>query len=221
MYSFQLTYSSCIDALLGKSYVYGLFEQFDLGSEALKKAKEVAPTDERVEVMIKELERLKSKEHPNEDEEEEEEQATEEQEEMEDEEEEEEEEEEDEKNQVSEEKSANGECVNCCSFGNRSNNITLTHHFLDSIPMLVTDGVMTKQFYEALETIFSYFDEDKDGAWNNKELDTFYRTVNGNPIDKKTVMFLKQHFSINKKGFLTEEGFMEFYLSQTAGKVIT
>jgi len=87
------------------------------------------------------------------------------------------------------------------------------------VPLLVKDGVMTKEFYEVLVKIFHFFDEDGDGAWNSKELNTFYQTVNGVAIDKNTVLFLSQHFHKNSKGFITQKGFLEFYLSQTAGGV--
>jgi len=87
------------------------------------------------------------------------------------------------------------------------------------VPLLVKDGVMTKEFYEVLVKIFHFFDEDGDGAWNSKELNTFYQTVNEVAIDKNTVLFLSQHFHKNSKGFITQKGFLEFYLSQTAGGV--
>lgn len=50
-----------------------------------------------------------------------------------------------------------------------------------------------------------------------KELDAFSLVVNGRPIDAKTIQFLRSHFHTNRKGHLTLEGFLDFYLSQTAG----
>lgn len=85
------------------------------------------------------------------------------------------------------------------------------------IPMLVKNGVMTKEFYQTLTTIFSHFDKDKDGALNTKEIDAFWKEVNGEPIDDAALTFLSQNFDKNKDGFITLQGFLELYLSQTAG----
>ncbi len=60
--------------------------------------------------------------------------------------------------------------------------------------MIDKEGVMTKEFYEALTTAFTFFDKDCDGVFSPKELDAFYQTVNGEPIDKETVSFLRKHF---------------------------
>jgi len=86
------------------------------------------------------------------------------------------------------------------------------------IPSLVEKGVMTKGFYDVLMTVFDHFDQDHDDALDEKELEAFYQTVNGEPLNPAVVDFLTRNFSIDSKGHLTREGFMEFYLSQTAGE---
>lgn len=72
---------------------------------------------------------------------------------------------------------------------------------LDKEVLLIDNkGVMTKEFYKVLCLIFSEYDEDSDGAWNENELNKFYIAVNSVPIDKKTIQFLKSNFHSNKKG---------------------
>jgi hypothetical protein len=50
-------------------------------------------------------------------------------------------------------------------------------------------------------------------------LDEFFLTVNGAPTDNNAIQFLKKNFNCNSKGWITLQGFMELYLSQTAGGV--
>ncbi|PRP86847.1 hypothetical protein PROFUN_05064 [Planoprotostelium fungivorum] len=86
------------------------------------------------------------------------------------------------------------------------------------VPLLIENGVMTKQFYEVLVKIFSHYDRDADGVWSDRELADFYMAVNGEEIDQGTIQFLRSHFDC-KRGKLTETGFLEFYTSQTDGGV--
>jgi Ca2+-binding EF-hand superfamily protein len=76
---------------------------------------------------------------------------------------------------------------------------------------------MTKRFFEVLSLIFHYYDKDKDGAWKTSELNEFYVAVNGENVDDTTINFIRGHFTTTSHGHLTLEGFLELYLSQTAG----
>lgn len=86
-----------------------------------------------------------------------------------------------------------------------------------TIPELVENGVMTKKFYECLVQVFDYYDKDQDGAWNHTELNDFFKCVNNVDVDKNTEDFLRKNFAKNRKGWITKEGFLQLYLSQTAG----
>ena len=54
-------------------------------------------------------------------------------------------------------------------------------------------------------------------AYFIEELESFYQTVNGEPLDLNVLQFLTSNFQVNAQGDLNREGFMQFYLEQTAG----
>jgi Ca2+-binding EF-hand superfamily protein len=81
--------------------------------------------------------------------------------------------------------------------------------------LLTKDNQLSPALQEVLIEIFNKFDTDQDGALNNKELDSFIFKTNG---AHPPVAFLRQmglRFGSNKKGWLTLEGFLSFYLEQT------
>ncbi|ORY06716.1 hypothetical protein K493DRAFT_203001 [Basidiobolus meristosporus CBS 931.73] len=68
---------------------------------------------------------------------------------------------------------------------------------------------------KALYEIFERFDEDKDGALNEKELEAFSSATNGEPFDEDTIEEIKDNFDINDDGHLTKKGFYQMYHLQT------
>jgi Ca2+-binding EF-hand superfamily protein len=76
---------------------------------------------------------------------------------------------------------------------------------------------MTENFYSVLGVIFQFFDRDGDGGLNRSELNNFWQTVNGEPIDKQSLQFLQRHFEHDRRGRLTHTGLLQLFLSQTAG----
>eukprot|EP01125_Pyxidicula_operculata_P022439 TRINITY_DN9176_c0_g1_i1.p1 TRINITY_DN9176_c0_g1~~TRINITY_DN9176_c0_g1_i1.p1 ORF type:complete len:224 (+),score=73.11 TRINITY_DN9176_c0_g1_i1:57-728(+) len=88
---------------------------------------------------------------------------------------------------------------------------------LANIPGLVEDGEMTEKFIATLVEIFQRFDVDKDNSLSDAELNKFHQVVNGTPIAKQTLAFLHENFEVDAKGYLTQDGFIAFYLSQTLG----
>lgn len=202
--------SEYVPAYLGKAYVYGLQENFEEGEISLLQAKQIDPDDNRIEEMLKELNKMK----PGSDDESIENGKNKEENEGE-------EKEENEKNEGEEEKEENEKEDGKEEVIEDDKEIVIeapNQPVAETIPLLVENGVMTEQFYQTLVIIFSHFDkESKDGAWNAKELDAFFLQVNGSPPDSATKQFIKKKFQVNKKGWLTIEGFMQLYLSQTAG----
>lgn len=58
--------------------------------------------------------------------------------------------------------------------------------------------------------------KDKDGSLSNSELNDFHMVVNGSPIEESTIDFLLTNCESDDKG-LTLNGFIGFYVAQTAG----
>jgi len=83
---------------------------------------------------------------------------------------------------------------------------------------LIEDGVPTAKFLVALSEVFKRFDKDGDGGWKHEELDAFHRQVNGTPVSQNVEQFLTTNFSVNSRGYLTENGLVTFYLAQTQGE---
>ncbi|KAI8881534.1 hypothetical protein K501DRAFT_188751, partial [Backusella circina FSU 941] len=78
---------------------------------------------------------------------------------------------------------------------------------------------LTPELLKTLLEIFDKFDQDKDRALNPKEWDHFvYYTNDQHPSDALLVQ-IAQQFGANKKGWLTLEGFLAFYLEQTLNDI--
>ncbi|GAN02825.1 hypothetical protein MAM1_0028d02272 [Mucor ambiguus] len=80
---------------------------------------------------------------------------------------------------------------------------------------LLHDNQLSKALTDVLEEVFSKFDADNDGALNAKELDSFIFTTNGAHPPPAFLRQMGLRFGANKKGWLTKEGFLAFYLEQT------
>lgn len=81
--------------------------------------------------------------------------------------------------------------------------------------LLTEENQLSKALEQVLEEVFNKFDQDQDGALNPKELDSFIFTTNG---AHPPAAFLRQmglRFGANKKGWLSKDGFLAFYLEQT------
>ncbi|KAI9339136.1 hypothetical protein BD770DRAFT_415316 [Pilaira anomala] len=81
--------------------------------------------------------------------------------------------------------------------------------------LLTEDNQLSEALQQVLEEVFNKFDQDQDGALNPKELDSFIFITNG---AHPPAAFLRQmglRFGANKKGWLSKEGFLAFYLEQT------
>jgi len=88
------------------------------------------------------------------------------------------------------------------------------------MPSLIDDDSwdFTDPCKVALEEIFSRYDLDKDGCLNDKELDDFAISCNGKPFDTNSKHEIQENFNVNEKGYLTLEGFLEMYHTQTSAE---
>ncbi|KAL1924044.1 uncharacterized protein VTP21DRAFT_7079 [Calcarisporiella thermophila] len=82
---------------------------------------------------------------------------------------------------------------------------------------LLENGQFTPLLKQALIEIFNDFDADGDGALAPEELDNFVFTTNGDHAPPGFAQQLGMRFDSNSKGWLTCNGFLEFYLEQTLG----
>jgi len=85
----------------------------------------------------------------------------------------------------------------------------------DGAPLLDSSKALSAPLKAALTDIFNTFDKDKDGGLSPTELSDFVFKTNGS---RPPQAFLKQmglQFGKNAKGYLTLEGFFNFFLEQT------
>jgi Ca2+-binding EF-hand superfamily protein len=80
---------------------------------------------------------------------------------------------------------------------------------------LLHDNQLSTALKDVLVEVFNKFDQDKDGALNAKELDSFIFVTNGAHPPPAFLRQMGLRFGANKKGWLTKEGFLAFYLEQT------
>lgn len=80
---------------------------------------------------------------------------------------------------------------------------------------LLVDNQLSPSLQQVLLEVFNKFDTDGDGALNNKELDQFIFITNGAHPPPAFLRQMGQRFGANKKGWLSQEGFLAFYLEQT------
>ncbi|KAI8887345.1 hypothetical protein K501DRAFT_175633, partial [Backusella circina FSU 941] len=91
-------------------------------------------------------------------------------------------------------------------------------HKETQIPLLVHDN-LSPELLKVLFEIFHTFDKDRDGALCPKELDHFVFSTNGQHPPISFIEQMGQRFGANEQGWLTQEGFMAFYLEQTLDDV--
>jgi len=73
------------------------------------------------------------------------------------------------------------------------------------------------RFVEVLKEIWARFNPtSKDETWTDKALSDFHLAVNGTPIADTSIGFLKENFETNANNLLTHNGFVGFYVYQSA-----
>ncbi|KFH68140.1 hypothetical protein MVEG_06869 [Podila verticillata NRRL 6337] len=85
----------------------------------------------------------------------------------------------------------------------------------DGAPLLDSTKTLSTQLKSALTDIFQTFDQDKDGGLSPQELSEFVFKTNGS---RPPAAFLTQmgiQFGKTSKGYLSLEGFFNFFLEQT------
>ncbi|KAG2197839.1 hypothetical protein INT47_009720 [Mucor saturninus] len=80
---------------------------------------------------------------------------------------------------------------------------------------LLVDNQISPALHQVLVEVFNRFDVDRDGALNNKELDQFIFITNGAHPPPAFLRQMGLRFGANKRGWLSQEGFLAFYLEQT------
>lgn len=81
--------------------------------------------------------------------------------------------------------------------------------------LLTADNQLSTALHDVLVEVFNKFDTDKDGALNAKELGSFIFKTNGQHPPPAFLRQMGLRFGANKKGWLSQEGFLAFYLEQT------
>eukprot|EP01112_Ceratiomyxa_fruticulosa_P019027 TRINITY_DN6160_c0_g1_i1.p1 TRINITY_DN6160_c0_g1~~TRINITY_DN6160_c0_g1_i1.p1 ORF type:complete len:160 (-),score=52.85 TRINITY_DN6160_c0_g1_i1:40-519(-) len=79
---------------------------------------------------------------------------------------------------------------------------------------------ITPKFEAVLKEIFTEFDQDKDGALNDDEINNYFKACNdGKPIDEDSLQQIRENFidSEKKEKNLTFGGFVSMYCMQTGG----
>jgi len=86
-----------------------------------------------------------------------------------------------------------------------------------NVPKLISNNTLSERFVEILQEVFAFFDKNKDEALSPTELDAFTRFVNGQPINKQTIRYMKENLDWAPNKGLTQEGFFQLYVAQTIG----
>jgi hypothetical protein len=81
--------------------------------------------------------------------------------------------------------------------------------------LLTEDNQLSPALHDVLVEIFKKFDQDGDEALNAKELDSFIFKTNGAHPPPQFLRQMGLRFGANKKGWLSLDGFLAFYLEQT------
>ncbi|KAJ3368789.1 hypothetical protein GGF31_006076 [Allomyces arbusculus] len=71
---------------------------------------------------------------------------------------------------------------------------------------------------QALRAVFAQNDRDRDGAWTHRELRDFIGAMNGARPDIAFCQQFARMFGADARGFLVEEGFLEFFTQQSANE---
>ncbi|KAI8368003.1 hypothetical protein EDC96DRAFT_564506 [Choanephora cucurbitarum] len=81
--------------------------------------------------------------------------------------------------------------------------------------LVTEDNQLSQPLTDVLIEIFNRFDQDKDGALSPKELTNFIVKTNGMQPPPAFLRQMALKFGGNQKGWLTQQGFLGFYLEQT------
>ncbi|KAG0055982.1 hypothetical protein BGZ83_006749 [Gryganskiella cystojenkinii] len=85
----------------------------------------------------------------------------------------------------------------------------------DGAPLLENSKELSTALKTALTAIFNSFDKDQDGALKPSELSDFVFATNGSRPPQAFLTQMGIQFGKNAKGYLTLEGFFNFFLEQT------
>jgi len=77
------------------------------------------------------------------------------------------------------------------------------------------DEWFTPECESLLKEIFETFDLDKDGYWNEKEMDSYFSKTNGKKLSSDDYKEIIESFDVNAKNELSLRGFYELYHLQT------
>ncbi|KNE67309.1 hypothetical protein AMAG_12375 [Allomyces macrogynus ATCC 38327] len=87
-------------------------------------------------------------------------------------------------------------------------------------PLLSTlhPPILRPAIAQALRAVFAQNDRDRDGAWTHRELRDFIGAMNGARPDIAFCQQFARMFGADVRGFLIEEGFLEFFAQQSANE---
>lgn len=85
----------------------------------------------------------------------------------------------------------------------------------DGAPLLDSAKELSAPLKAALTAIFNSFDKDKDGSLKPSELSDFVYKTNGSRPPQAFLTQMGIQFGKDAKGYLTLEGFFNFFLEQT------
>ncbi|KAF9584346.1 hypothetical protein BGW38_006801 [Lunasporangiospora selenospora] len=85
----------------------------------------------------------------------------------------------------------------------------------ENAPLLESPKELSEQLKNALKSIFGQFDKDKDGGLSPSELSDFVFVTNGSRPPEAFLTQMGLQFGHDKNGYLTLEGFYNFFLEQT------
>ncbi|KAI8351444.1 hypothetical protein EDC96DRAFT_518614 [Choanephora cucurbitarum] len=88
---------------------------------------------------------------------------------------------------------------------------------IDAYSLLVDEetGDLKPKVDKILKDIFNNFDKDKDGKWNNKEIQDFATATNGRPFEESVIEEIIDSFEVDKENNLLFSGFYQMYYMQT------
>ncbi|ORX85102.1 hypothetical protein BCR32DRAFT_265854 [Anaeromyces robustus] len=77
------------------------------------------------------------------------------------------------------------------------------------------DEWFTEECEELLRELFEKYDTDKDGYWNNDEINVYFSKTNGKKLTPEEYKEIIDSFDVNDREELTLKGFFEIYHLQT------
>ncbi|KAJ2644241.1 hypothetical protein GGF44_000734 [Coemansia sp. RSA 1694] len=83
------------------------------------------------------------------------------------------------------------------------------------VELLQDNLEFTPKCESALKEIFERYDQDKDGALNDKELQAFATFTNGSPFTESDLADIRTNLDCTEDGALLKGGFLQLYSLQT------